>query len=93
MTPTVSELVKHTSGAHFQYYRDGELWYRIPYPGGISSVNKFFDFPVPIADTGPGVFEKIMKPISMMRWINKHLSTLAKWEKEKDDIKATDFSA
>lgn len=80
---TISELVKETMST-FQYYRDGELWYRIPYSNsGLDSVKKHFDFPIPITDTGTGVFEKQMKSIVLMRWIRKHLDTLAKWEKER----------
>lgn len=71
----VAKLVKGNQ-VLFTDYRDGELWYG----GWILAV---FSFPVPIADTGSGVFRREDKAITYMRWIRKHIETTQAWEKER----------
>jgi hypothetical protein len=62
---TLKELVKGKK-VRFRFYRDGELWY---------ATDDGFEFPVPIADTGTGVFQAEDGAIHYMRWIRKHLET------------------
>lgn len=49
----------------FEYFRDNELWY---------TTECGFKFPVPINDTGTGIFKNKDKAIFFMRWMNKHLA-------------------
>jgi len=70
---TLKELVKGKK-VRFRFYRDGELWY---------ATDDGFEFPVPIADTGTGIFEAEAGAIQYMRWIRRHLDTRADWEKER----------
>ena len=70
---TLKELVKDKR-ARFKFYKDGELWYE---------TEDGFDFPIPIADTGTGVFKAEDTAIRYMRWIRKHLAERAEWEKER----------
>ena len=49
--------------AKFVHFKDGNLIY---------SVNKFL-FPVPVEDTGNGVFPAEVKAITLMRWIRRQL--------------------
>ena len=58
---TLKELVKDKR-ARFKFYKDGELWYE---------TEDGFDFPIPIADTGTGVFKAEDTAIRYMRWIRK----------------------
>jgi hypothetical protein len=70
---TLKELVKGKN-VHFRFYRDGELWY---------GTDDGFEFPVPIADTGTGIFKASDGAIVYMRWIRKHLAEQTKWETER----------
>lgn len=63
----LSEIIKPRTRVHFQFYRNGELWYR---------TDTDFEFPVPITDTGDAVFLWQDKAILFMRWIRKHLSAI-----------------
>lgn len=74
---TIKVLCKGTT-ARFVCYRDGELWYQVIYGPFSSLVPErndnyaiIFEFPVPVADTGNGIFESEMKAITLMRWIRK----------------------
>lgn len=57
--------------AEFIYYRQGELWYTITEDG-----ETLFEFPVPISDTGTGVFHSYVRAATLMRWIRKHLENI-----------------
>ncbi len=72
---TLKDLVKGKK-VRFKYYRDGELWYE---------TDDAFEFPVPIADTGTGIFKAEDGAIQFMRWIRKHLALRADWEKERQE--------
>jgi hypothetical protein len=72
---TLKELVKGKK-VHFKYYRDGALWYE---------TEDGFEFPVPIADTGTGIFKAEDGAIQYMRWIRKHLAERAEWEREREE--------
>lgn len=66
MTHTIKD---HVQGrVTFQYYRDGNLWYR---------TETGFDFPVPIADTGNATFLAEDKAMLFMRYIRKHMAVLS----------------
>lgn len=90
MTLTLKCLVKNTM-AEFVCYRDGDLWYRIIGPGvtganvptlgeSTGSVQFTFEFPVPIADTGSGVFPAQLKAITLMRWVRRHRERIQRGE-------------
>lgn len=82
MNITLKNLVKDTN-AEFVCYRDGDLWYKITGErnSDAGSVQEFtFEFPVPIADSGTGVFPAQIKAITLMRWIRKHLDKIQKGE-------------
>jgi hypothetical protein len=70
---TLKELVKGKR-ARFQFYRDGELWYE---------TEDGFAFPVPISDTGTGIFQAEDSAIVFMRWIRKHLAERAEWDRQR----------
>jgi len=61
-TPKIIDLVKGQQ-AHFQYYRDNELWYK---------TDSGFLFPVPISDVGNATFMRDEKAILLMRYIRKY---------------------
>lgn len=73
MNTTLKTLVKGTT-AEFVCYRDGDLWYRV------SERSTNFEFPVPISDTGTGIFPASLKAITLMRWIRKHLDRMENHE-------------
>lgn len=61
-------IKQHIEGqAHFQYFRDGELWYK---------TDSDLLFPVPVSDTAGAVFNRDDKAIFFMRWIRKWLASL-----------------
>lgn len=66
---TLKELVTKTI-VHFVEYRKGYLYYNI-------SGYENFVFPVPIEDTGDATFKSSDTGIYFMRYIRKHLETLA----------------
>ena len=70
---TLKELVKGKR-VHFKFYRDGELWYE---------TDDGFEFPVPISDTGTGIFRAEDGAIRYMRWIRRHLAEREEWERQR----------
>lgn len=69
----IKDMVKDNKQVHFEYYRDGELWY---------TTECGFKFPVPIEDTGIGIFKAQDKAILLMRYIRKHLEKINKAREE-----------
>lgn len=68
MTYTLKDLVNKTK-VDFIEYRKGNLWYSIvEFPD--------FTFPVPIEDTGDGVFKQTDSSLYFMRYIRRHLQYL-----------------
>lgn len=67
----ISEILKpmvvDNKTVSFQFYRDGELWYR---------TECGFDFPVPVTDTGKGVFKNKDKALLFMRWIRPQIAAI-----------------
>jgi hypothetical protein len=61
-------IKQHIEGqAHFQYFRDGELWYK---------TDSGFLFPVPASDAEGATFNRDDKAMLFMRWIRKWLASL-----------------
>ncbi len=68
-------------------YESGNLWYQISYTyhSDDKAYHALFDFPIPVNDTGEGTFGLIEKPVTLMRWLRKHieyLNSVIKEEKE-----------
>jgi hypothetical protein len=61
---SVKELVAGGKLVHFQFYRKGELWYK---------TDDGFEFAVPVADAGDGVFLASDKAMLFLRYIRKQL--------------------
>lgn len=75
--PTIRDLI-HDQAKFFKY-QDGRLWYQIIWTekeGPTAGTPFLFDFPIPVDDAGGGEFGTIEKPITLMRWIRKHLEYL-----------------
>jgi len=68
-TRTVKEMVKNNQKVRFQFYRDGQLWYK---------AECGFEFPVSISEAGTATFLAEDKAILFMRYIRKHLEFLRK---------------
>lgn len=82
MAIAVKTLVKGTT-AEFVCYKDGDLWYTIS--GSSEEDGDFvFSFPVPIDETGIGIFPAKIKAITLMRWVRQHLESI---EKDGEDAK------
>lgn len=62
----IKEMVKNKS-VTFVEYKENELFYK---------TECGFIFPVPISDTGKGVFLDKDKAITYMRWIRRHLDLI-----------------
>lgn len=65
---SLKEMVRNGRLVTFDRYRNGELIY-------ITECG--FEFPVPISDTGNGVFLKEDKAMLYMRYIRKQLESIA----------------
>lgn len=62
-------LKDHVRGTvNFSHYYDGNLWYE---------TETKFSFPVPISDTGNAKFLATDKAMLFMRYIRKHMETIA----------------
>ena len=60
----IKSMVKDGKKVNFVFYRSGELFY---------TTECGFEFPVPIHDTGNGIFKAEDKAILFMRYIRKHI--------------------
>lgn len=65
---SIKDMVKDKK-VYFQFYRSGELWY-------VTECG--FVFPVPTDDVGNAVLQNEDKAIMFMRYIRKHLESIAK---------------
>jgi hypothetical protein len=85
MPISVKTLVKDTF-AEFVCYKDGDLWYQINGQTETDGAKEdfTFNFPVPTADTGIGIFPAKIKAITLMRWVRQHLESV---EQGGDDVK------
>lgn len=70
----ITDYITKDSTCEFIHYREGELWYRCSVGG--------LEFPVPVDDTGNGIFLATDRAILFMRWIRKHLAALEQYRKE-----------
>ena len=77
--PKLSELVSVLNTVRFVRYADNQLWYVVVSWNPVASG---FEFPVPISDTGNGVFLAEDKSILFMRWIRKYREEKMKWMEE-----------
>jgi hypothetical protein len=64
----IKEMVAGNRQVRFTRYRDGELWY---------ITDDGFEFPVPVADIGNATFLAQDKALLFMRYIRKHLQSIA----------------
>lgn len=64
---SIKEMVSNGKKVQFMFYRQKELWYK---------TECGFEFPVPIDDTGDGVFLNEDKAMLFMRYIRKHLAVI-----------------
>lgn len=69
---SIKEMVKDKN-VKFLFYKENELWY---------TTECGFEFPVPISDTGTGIFQAEDKALLYMRWIRKHLNMLEEAKQE-----------
>lgn len=63
----IKEMVKDGKKVNFVRYRQKELWY---------VTETGFEFPVPIDDTGDGIFLAQDKAMLFMRYIRKHIANI-----------------
>ena len=63
----IKEMVRNNKKVTFIFYRQKELWYK---------TECGFEFPVPIDDTGNGVFLNEDKAMVFMRYIRKQLEAI-----------------
>lgn len=64
---TLKDRVGKDKRVKFKHYSQGDLWY---------VCDDGFEFPVPITDTGTGVFQAEDKAILFMRYVRKHMEML-----------------
>lgn len=85
MSMSLKTLIKNNF-ANFVCYRDGDLWYRIEVTGSPEVAERevaeriVFDFPIPVGDTGTGVFNSQVKAVTLMRWVRKHFEKIENGE-------------
>lgn len=73
---TIKDHVKDNQLVHFEYYHDGNLWYK---------TDTGYLFPVPIDDIGAATFLKEDRAILFMRYIRKHMEAKPEEFKYKKD--------
>ena len=66
-TYNIKDMVSGGKKVRFLAYRQKELWY---------TTECGFDFPVPIDDTGDGVFLNEDRVMLFMRYIRKHIANI-----------------
>jgi hypothetical protein len=79
MKYTLKDLVRPELVARFRRYRKGELVYAICAPLG-KPEEDLFEFPVPVSDTGDGVFNAEERSMTLMRYIRKALEAATEEE-------------
>lgn len=63
----LKSMVNNGQKVTFSHYRQKELWYK---------TDSGFEFPVPIEDTGDGIFLANDKAMLFMRYIRKHIAAI-----------------
>jgi hypothetical protein len=76
---TLKEMIVNNQKVRFLHYQDKELWY-------VTECG--FEFPVPISDTGSGIFLPEDKAIAFMRWIRKHIALIEKSKTQANSLEA-----
>lgn len=78
------DFVKHDNLAHFQFFRNGVLYYNVR---ACNSVD-IYQFQVPIEDLGNASANRTEKAITLMRYIRKGLEdgTMTKIDDKSFDI-------
>lgn len=71
----IKDMVKDSKKVKFVFYKQNELWYE---------TECGFQFPVPIADAGDGVFLVEDKALLFMRYIRQHIKMLDKAKQESE---------
>jgi hypothetical protein len=74
---TLKEMIVNNQKVKFLHYQYKELWY-------VTECG--FEFPVPIADTGSGIFLPEDKAISFMRWIRKQIELINKSQTQSNSL-------
>lgn len=64
----IKDIVSNNKQVTFTHYFDGDLWYR---------TECGFSFPVPVSDAGTATFLAEDRAMLFMRYIRKHIQTLA----------------
>ncbi len=74
--PNLKELMHDP--CQFLRYEGGKLWYHSSYTYqiGDKTHHALFEFPVPVDDAGEGSFGIVERPITLMRWMRKHIEYL-----------------
>jgi hypothetical protein len=67
MSFNIKEMVKNGKQVRFVRYRKGRLYYE---------TECGFEFPVPVDDTGDGIFKAKDKAMMFMRYIRKHIKDI-----------------
>lgn len=67
MNYNIKDMVKNGKKVTFVKFRKGELIY---------TTECGFEFPVPVNDTGDGVFNATDKAMLFMRYIRKHITNI-----------------
>ena len=73
----IKDLVSNGKKVNFQFYKQGELWYK---------TDDGFEFPVPIKDVGDGIFMAQDKAILYMRYIRIHLENIQQGKQECENV-------
>lgn len=68
MNFNIKDMVKDGKQVNFVRFRKGELIY---------ATECGFEFPVPVNDTGDGVFKATDKAMMFMRYIRKHINNIS----------------
>ena len=74
---SIKDMVSGGQMVTFVCYSKGEMWYK---------TDSGFDFPVPMDDTGDGIFLAKDKAIMFMRYIRKHIANIEKGKQECEQV-------
>lgn len=69
---TITDMVRNGKKVNFMFYRKGFLYYK---------TECGFEYPVPIDDIGDATFLNEDKAMFHMRYIRKHMETIAEEQK------------
>jgi hypothetical protein len=66
--PNIKDIVKGNNLAHFSFYRQGNMFYRVQVEGVM------YTFPVSLEDIAGASLFNVMKAITLMRYIRKGIA-------------------